>query len=59
MQAQKVDKHLVALLCQNKPEFKKIKENIERVSKSMEMYNKESKLDIVMFPEMSFTGYNF
>lgn len=52
-------KHLKVLICQTKPVFKKKSENIDRIRVSLMKYNKEDNIDLVMFPEMAFTGYNF
>lgn len=32
---------------------------MERVGISLSMYNKNHELDIILFPELTFTGYNF
>ncbi len=47
------------VLVQFSPVTKNVKENIERVSNLLKDFNKEDKIDIVVFPEMSFTGYIF
>ena len=35
------------------------KENIDRFDKHLQQYTPADRIDIVVFPEMSFTGYNF
>jgi protein N-terminal amidase len=37
----------------------KPEENIERMKKSLDSFKKEENFDIIMMPEMAFTGYNF
>lgn len=48
-----------ALLCQISPVLKQKKTTIDRVRISLQKYTPESQLDIILFPEMSFVGYNF
>ena len=52
-------KPLNALLCQLKPLLKQKQQNLQRAKTSLQLYKKENHLDIIIFPEMSFTGYNF
>ena len=52
-------KSIKAMLCQTRPQLKKKIENIQRVQVSLKNYSIDDKIDIVMFPEMSFVGYNF
>jgi predicted amidohydrolase len=47
------------LLCQISPIYKNKIATIERIGVSLQKYTKHDKLDIIVFPEMSFTGYNF
>ena len=53
------NKALKVLLGQLNPVFKRKQENLSRVAKSMERYGEQDGLDLVMFPEMAFVGYNF
>ena len=46
-------------MCQINPFHKNAKNTIDRTQRSLKMYNSKSQLDLVMFPEMSFIGYNF
>lgn len=39
--------------------MKNIDENIKNIKEKLEKYTVEDKLDIVLLPEMAFTGYNF
>jgi predicted amidohydrolase len=48
-----------ALLCQISPFHKDKERTVERVRKSLQIYNPSSKLDILLFPEIAFVGYNF
>jgi protein N-terminal amidase len=50
---------LNVLLIQFAPLTKKVKENIEKVNKMIEDLGEKDKIDIVVFPEMTFTGYIF
>ena len=60
MQPQPKDKkQLNTLLCQLSPKFKARTENINRAKLSLSHYTPKSDLDIILFPEMSFVGYNF
>jgi protein N-terminal amidase len=52
-------RNLKALLCQISPFHKDKKKTIDRVRASLKMYSEKSKLDIVLFPEIAFPGYNF
>lgn len=56
---QQQQRNLKALLCQISPFHKDKVKSIERVRVSMQMYSAKNELDIIIFPEMSFTGYNF
>lgn len=56
---QNKQRNLKALLCQVSPFYKDKAKSIERVKVSMNMYSDKNGLDIIIFPEMSFTGYNF
>ena len=46
-------------MCQINPFHKNSKNTIDRTERSLKMYERQSKLDLIMFPEMSFVGYNF
>ena len=48
-----------ALLCQVSPFHKDKKKTIDRIRNSLQIYSSKSQLDIVLFPEMAFSGYNF
>lgn len=37
-------------MCQINPFHKNAKNTIDRVERSLKMYNKQSKLDLIMFP---------
>lgn len=50
---------LKVLLCQLNAKMRDIAHNQERVAKSLENYSDKDKIDVVLFPEMVFTGYNF
>lgn len=52
-------KKITALLCQTHPHFKKREENIARFDELLQFYSEEEQIDIILFPEMSFTGYDF
>lgn len=54
-----INTSLNALLVQFSPEPKKIIQNIQKVSKMLEKYDKEHLIDIIVFPEMAFSGYIF
>lgn len=47
------------LLFQLSPELKKVNINLQKAESSLIKYNKNDKIDILMFPEMAFTGYTF
>jgi predicted amidohydrolase len=51
--------HLKVLLVQFDPKYKDVDFNIAKIEKSMELYSKESELDVVFFPEMALSGYVF
>ena len=48
-----------ALLCQIHPLFKRKKENIAKFDEHLQFYANDDNIDIVLFPEMTFTGYDF
>jgi protein N-terminal amidase len=50
---------LKVLICQTNPEFKEPKKNIEKVRTSLEKYSSKDEIDVILFPEMAFTGYSF
>ncbi len=50
---------LKVLSCQLKPQFKEITNNIKHVDSSLTRYSTKDELDVVIFPEMAFTGYCF
>lgn len=50
---------LNVLLVQYTPETKKVKDNIAKVNKMLENLSLDDQIDIVVFPEMCFTGYIF
>ncbi len=50
---------LKVLCCQLKPKFKDIEHNIKRVEVSLARYTEKDELDVILFPEMCFTGYCF
>lgn len=47
------------LLCQLAPVLRKKAQNIARARKSLQIYSSKDGIDVVLFPELSFTGYNF
>lgn len=47
------------MLCQTHPELKKKKENIARFNHHLNSLTLADYIDILVFPEMAFTGYNF
>ena len=47
------------LLLQFKPVFKNPEESMKKASELISKYSKEHKIDIVLLPEMAFTGYDF
>ena len=51
--------NLNVLLVQYAPISKKVKENIDKVNKMLESLSQKERIDIVVFPEMTFTGYIF
>lgn len=53
------DKPLKVLLCQLGPLFKRKQDNLQRIATSMARYSEKDGIDIVMFPELAFIGYNF
>jgi len=55
----KQDLDLKVLVCQLNPRFKDIDYNIKRAEVSLSKYTDKNELDVVLFPEMAFTGYNF
>ena len=50
---------LTVLLCQTKPIHKETKTNLSRWKSLLSKYSYHDNIDIVMFPEMAFTGYTF
>ncbi len=52
-------KHFKSLLVQNLPIYNQKTQNIKRMQVSLEKYSPKDGFDVVVFPEMSFTGYNF
>jgi protein N-terminal amidase len=50
---------LKVLVCQIDPEYKSPKKNIDRVRVSLEKYSDKDQIDVILFPEMAFTGYKF
>ena len=52
-------RNIKALLCQIKPTYKNKIATIQRITVSLEKYSKKDNFDIVLFPEMAFSGYNF
>ena len=57
MQHQKTT--LTAIVCQTSPFFKETAQSIASFKDELKNYTPEDRIDIVIFPEMSFTGYNF
>jgi predicted amidohydrolase len=58
-QQQQTQRNIKAILCQISPFHKEKIKSIARVRVSLERYTAKDELDIFVFPEMSFTGYNF
>ena len=53
-------KKLVKVLCvQFEPKFKDIKENISHLKQMLQNYSEKDEIDIIVFPEMSLSGYIF
>jgi predicted amidohydrolase len=52
-------RNLKALLCQIKPIYKNKTATIQRITVSLEKYSKKDQFDLILFPEMAFSGYNF
>ena len=53
-------KKLVKVLCvQFEPKFKDIKENISHLEQMLQNYSEKDEIDIIVFPEMSLSGYIF
>lgn len=52
-------KDIKILVCQVNPFHKNAKNSIDRIERSMKIYTSKDKIDLIMFPEMSFIGYNF
>jgi predicted amidohydrolase len=52
-------KKLTVVLCQFDSILCKKKENIEKADRLLKKLGPEDAIDIVVFPEMAFTGYNF
>lgn len=50
---------LNVICVQYQPKFKNIEENIKFLTDLLSKYTQEDKIDIVVFPEMTLTGYNF
>ena len=55
----KQDLDLKVLACQLNPKFKDIDHNLKRAEVSLSKYTDKNELDVVLFPEMAFTGYTF
>lgn len=53
------NKTLEVVLCQTSPTFKYKSSNIARFKLKMAKLQPEDDIDIIVFPEMAFTGYNF
>lgn len=50
----------VKVICvQYEPKFKDVKYNIKKLEKMFEKYSEKDKIDIVVFPEMTLSGYVF
>jgi len=47
------------VLCQTHPTLKHKSQNIRRFDDHLKFLCQEDNIDILVFPEMSFTGYNF
>lgn len=39
--------------------MKQIEKNISRAEGFLKKYSKDDEIDVVLFPEMAFTGYHF
>ena len=50
---------LKVLLVQYNPKFKDVESNIATLEKLLSVYSKNSKIDIILFPEMALSGYIF
>jgi len=50
---------LNVLLIQYSPLTKKVNDNFDKVGKMLENYSIKDQIDIIVLPEMSFTGYIF
>lgn len=47
------------LLCQIESQIHKKSNNIEKVKVSLKNYSELDKIDLILFPETAFSGYNF
>ena len=53
-------KKTVKVICvQYEPKYKDIKANIEKLEKMFEKYSEKDEIDIIVFPEMTLSGYVF
>lgn len=46
-----------AVCCQIDSSKGDTESNINRIEKSLEIYSEKDQLDIILFPELAFTGY--
>ena len=52
--------NIVKVICvQYEPKFKDIKYNIQKLEKMFEKYSEKDEIDIIVFPEMTLSGYVF
>ena len=56
---EKNNKNLRVVVCQTKPDMLKKKENISRYDLVISKLKQEDTIDLMVFPEMAFSGYNF
>ena len=47
------------VLVQSNPKLKKVKKNIKKVEELLPKYSKTSEIDVIVLPEIAFSGYVF
>ena len=50
---------LKVVCVQYSPELKQLEKNMKTVEEMLKKYTKEDAIDVVLLPEMAFTGYKF
>ena len=54
-----MQKNVKVICVQYEPKFKDIKYNIQKLEKMFEKYSEKDEIDIIVFPEMTLSGYVF